>query len=255
MNGQIFFGILVMLFGTGVGTYLIQKGRTKIAFDSNKKLIAHINSLDSASRNEVLKKSSFNKDEIVFLVNSQTKSSAVEIITEVQDKFGIINQDLEEKEKKIKELEGKEAKRIEDQKAIDELKRTIPDLDFSLENDNGRLMVVMNFNNKVPIRMRPYLAAIWDNEQNDLKGIWNLPVEYREYRPDENMKAYYEYDSLRNKKLPLGEKVLGFKMIIRYQSIYYPEIKNKYLAEKIVEVSSALDPRDNKFKHISDFSE
>lgn len=93
-----------MVIGSGIGTYLIQKGGAKEAFKSNEKLINHINSLDSKSRSEILNNSNFNKNEIISLVNNQTKSSAVEIISEVQNKFGIINEELIEKERKIQEL-------------------------------------------------------------------------------------------------------------------------------------------------------
>lgn len=107
MNGQIVFGIIFMVLGSGIGTYFIQKGRTKVAFESNKKLIEHINSLDSISRIEILTKADLNKEEIILLVNNQTKSSASEIISEVQEKFGLIKEELDVKGKQIEDLTEK----------------------------------------------------------------------------------------------------------------------------------------------------
>ncbi|WP_303316511.1 hypothetical protein Q4Q34_06805 [Flavivirga abyssicola] len=252
MNGQIIGGILIMILGTGLGTYFIQKGRTKLAFENSKKIIKHLNSLDSASRAEIINNSNLNKDEIIYLVNHQTKSSAIEIIEEVSNKFGIINNDLVEKEKKINELEKKETERKNKQKAFEKLKNTPPLVDFYLENRDNKLFIKMTFKNNVPIMIRPYLSVIWDSkEKNHKTAGWKAYTGFSEIHPDENGIAYFEYDSLNNKNLPIGKEVLGFRVIIRYYSIYYPEIKDEKLGERTLELNLGLDPNDNKFKNIT----
>lgn len=71
---NIVIGIIVMVLGTGIGTYLIQKGSTELAFKNTKKIINHINSTDSLSRQEIINNANLNKDDIIFLVINQTPS-------------------------------------------------------------------------------------------------------------------------------------------------------------------------------------
>ena len=135
---------------------------------------------------------------------------------------------------------------------LETLKRTIPEVDFSLRIIDNRLYVVTKFKNEVPIKMRPFLSVIWDKEMRNLKGDgWKFHTNFHDIYPNNNSnEALFEYDKIDNKKLPLGKEILGFRMIIRYYSIYFPEIKDEKLGEKIVELNLALDPMDNTFKDV-----
>ena len=141
--------------------------------------------------------------------------------------------------------------KIEKEK-LEELKTTIPDVDFSLVIKDNSLYVVAIFKNMVPIKMRPYLSVIWDEKMNDLKGYgWKFHTNFQEIYPDKyNSEVLFEYDKISDKNLPLGKKILGFRMVIRYYSIFYPEINDERLGEKEIELNLALDPTDNMFKEL-----
>ena len=160
--------------------------------------------------------------------------------------------DIDSLELKTSTLEEINRKNKIEKEKLEELKRTPPNVEFSLEIENNKLYVIIDFKNEVPIKMRPYLSVIWDNEMNEMKGTgWRVYTDYSDIYPSAGLsKVRFEYDDISNKGLPLGEKILGFRMIIRYFSIYYPEIKDEKLGEKTVELNLALDPRDNKFKDI-----
>jgi hypothetical protein len=170
----------------------------------------------------------------------------------IEEAIEKLEMEIDSLEYKTIVLEKKENIRRAEEEKIEKLKRTPPDVDFSLESHNNKLYVVMTFKNSVPIKMRPFLSVIWDSEMNNLRGrgSWRSHVNYYDFYPNEDGVARFEYDDLNNKGLPLGEKVLGFRMIIRYYSIFYPEIKDEKLGEKLVELNLGLDPSDNKFKDI-----
>lgn len=75
MNISIVIGIIFI----AVGTYLIQKGRTELAFKNTKNVTDYINEIETVTRLEILKGIDLSSDEVVEIVNSQTKESAREI--------------------------------------------------------------------------------------------------------------------------------------------------------------------------------
>ena len=83
---------------------------------------------------------------------------------------------------------------------VEKLKRTIPDVDFSLVIKDNSLYVVTIFKNKVPIKMRPYLSVIWDEKMTDLQGAgWRVYTNFQEIYPDKNnSEVLFEYDKINN---------------------------------------------------------
>jgi len=235
MTGQalVTIGIIIMILGSGIGTYLIQKGRTKIAFESSQKLIKHFNSLDSSSRAEIISNSNLNKNEIVLLVKNQTKSSAVEIISEVEDKFGIISEDLIEKEKEIEKLKRNEERRKTEARKIAILKKTPPKFQIqALFINNDDLVLQLKPLNNVPFKFRYHIS------NKDGAMISNqLLLESLTLHPKKGIEFHnYTYDSLpfiiKNKKIPLK----GFHLVnlsLSYESIYFEETKNSSLTGRI----------------------
>lgn len=236
MNGQILTGIIIMLLGTGIGTYLIQKGRTKLAFENSQNLIKSFKSLDSTSRAEIIRNSNLGKDEIILLVNNQTKSSAIEIVTAVEGKFGIINEDLIKKEKQIKELEQIEEKRKQHQNKQIKLQKTSPKFRIQalfIQNDN--LILQIEPLNKVPFKFKFNLS---NDEGNEIAN--RIVLEPYTLYPKEGKKYYsYKYDPInyieRSGKIPLS----GFQRIklrLNFESVYFSESKESSLAGTIEKV-------------------
>jgi len=234
MNSQIVWGIIIMVIGSGIGTYLIQKGRTSLAFKNNQKLIKHINSLDSTSRTEIIKELNLNRDQIVTLVNSQTKSSAIEIISEVQNKFGLIQEDLEHKEEQIQELEKKEALRLDKKKKLEKLKSTPPEIEVNnvFFDENDLLNVQIELKNKVPIKYKFHISnekgyEISNRVQTSKSELFPKN-KYRFYNLQyKDVKAI-----LKARQLSEHENHL-VTLNISFESIYYSETRNPNLKKQI----------------------
>ena len=226
MNGYIISGIIILVLGTGVGTYLIQKGRTKLAFENTTTLVEHFKTLDNQTKTEILEQSDLNKDEIIVLVNNQTKSSAVKIISEVKDKFGLIQDDLFQKGEQLNELQQLEIRKSEENERLEKLKRTAPDVDTDLyifkENE---LILNINFNNQVPI-LFDYSVT---DENNVVLGGIIMSKEELHPRPNNDPFNYRhgKISTFRISKKTPTKFVLNF----RYSSIYQKELSSLSLSK------------------------
>ncbi len=83
MNLTIIIGIVLI----GIGTVLIQKGRTTLAFKNTEKIITHINKTDSSDRTKIVNGMNLQTDEIVSVFESKTNESKLEIMKKLSDGF------------------------------------------------------------------------------------------------------------------------------------------------------------------------
>jgi len=88
MNALIIFGIAFL----ALGTYLIQLGRTKLAFNNTDKITKHINSSEEITRTKILEGLNLSSQEVVKLVNSQTEQSTEEILIELGKGFSKVQE-------------------------------------------------------------------------------------------------------------------------------------------------------------------
>ena len=229
---NIILGIIIMMLGTGIGTFLIQKGRVDLAFQNTTKLITHINSTDSTSRTEILSNLNVNKDEIVLLVNNQTKASALEIISEVKDRFQLVDEDLHIKGEQIAELESIEKKRKIKELKSAILKITPPKInieDLFIEND--QIFLKVSIDNIVPFKFK---YSIGTNSVEISNRVMNSQIEIRPKQDDKYFKIPYtslEFIGEIGKVDLEGETPI--KVLFEYESLFYSESRKPELKGKI----------------------
>ena len=83
---------------------LTKQGRKEALQETENNLTEVFKNLDSTSKKEFLLDANLNKDEIIYLVNNQSKSSAVEIISTTIKEFEIIQKDLDKKGEKLEDI-------------------------------------------------------------------------------------------------------------------------------------------------------
>jgi hypothetical protein len=120
MYTYLFIGSACSLAGILFMFQATREGRKEALAETEKNLVKSFNELDSIGRAEFITNAKLNKEEIIIQINNQTITSATEIITEVQNSFGTIEEDLEQKGKQINVLEKKTTpkKIAEDQKSF-----------------------------------------------------------------------------------------------------------------------------------------
>ncbi len=90
-----------------------REGRKNALNQIENNIITEFHKLDSEGRKKFLSEANLNKEEIISQINKQTKQSATDIISEVQDVFGIIKTDLDKYEFQISELNSVRDREIE----------------------------------------------------------------------------------------------------------------------------------------------
>lgn len=170
-----------------------RQGRNDALQKTEENLVSIFQNLDSTSKKEFLLNADLNKDEIIYLVNNQTKNSAVEIISTTLKEFQIVQKDLDKKDEQLDGI-GKTTSSIENK--IDEVNKNINIKDFTISfiaNVSGRNAVsaLMNLNENLDFN-------IWITfKQNDIemltflksKGKW---LSNNNIRNEEKIGSQYE---------------------------------------------------------------
>lgn len=153
---------------------------------------------------------------------------------------------LDEKDEQILELKKLVDATKAKEDSIWQLKNTAPKVDFDLVFKDSNLVIVIKFLNNVPIKMKPYLQAVWDSTMTDYKDkvsniIHLIPIEIYPQKT-QDYTHYFIYDTLRGKgKLP-NDRIIGFRMIVKYSSIFTSEINKPELQEKEIFIDRAIFP-------------
>lgn len=124
---------------------LTKEGRKEALKETEKNLVETFKNLDSATKTELLLNANLNNEEMILLVNDQTKSSAIEIVSATMNKFELVEKDIKSNNQELKTIKVgtdniiKNTASIETK--IDNASNNVNPKDFSIdmriEVDNG----------------------------------------------------------------------------------------------------------------------
>lgn len=166
-----------------------------------------------------------------------------------------LEEETKELQLKTDILEEKEITRNDKEIELVKLKRTPPDVNFELDLIDNDLLILIKFNNEVPIKISPrlHLWGPWECEDQTKKyRVFNTAM--HDFMPsviyppkDKNKKYKFVYDKLeKSEELP-KDKTLCMRMYIKYSSIYSGEINIPELKEKEISIDYLIEPYSMKF--------
>lgn len=172
--------------------------------------------------------------------------------------FGIVENEqldeikrrLDEKDRQIEKLSILIENNIAKEDSIRNLKSSIPDVNFELSLIDSNLVIIVKFNNNVPIKMIPKLQALWDSTMKKY-SVFNkaylYPIEI--FPPSGDKKEYhFIYDTLQGKKDKLpNDRNLAIRMNITYSSIYSAEIQKPELQNKLIKIDYIIELETMRF--------
>ncbi len=164
-------------------------------------------------------------------------------------------QELEEKTKKIQELEDAENNRTQSEKELEALKKTSPNVEFGLNFKGNDLVIEVKFNNRVPIILHPKLHSYGPWECDDHSKSYSI---FRTAQHDLNPPTIYPpkkledkvevvYDSIKKEDNLPFDKNLCMRMNVTYSSIYADEVKIERLKNIKMKVDYAIEANTKRF--------
>lgn len=128
---------------------------------------------------------------------------------------------------------------------------TAPLVRFGLELKDNNLIVLIKFDNEVPIEIRPFLSSVIDLNNSEVKGGgWVIHERKRVFPPkDRTLDSKIIFDNLTNKGISLDMPLI-FTFYMHFSSIYYAETNNPDSQNKIVKIKFKYDPHTKAFYYL-----